>query len=506
MFRTIVAERLRLEANQNLNPERKAEFGQYMTPARIAEFMAYLFSPGTLHTIRLLDAGAGIGTLTAAFLERCLAKDIETNQIEVTAYEIDPLLRAYLTDFLAGYHIRAQEAGVDLKVNIVPLDFIEDAVDRILYWKTQAFTHAILNPPYKKIHSHSQHRKSLRVVGIETVNLYTAFVALTIDLMDEGGEIVAIIPRSFCNGPYYRPFRELLLRKTAIQHLHLFGARDRAFQDDEVLQENVIVHLVKSGHQETVTVSTATDGTLADFQMHEVPFTGIVAPDDPECFIRIPTTVEQNILESSPVANYTLRDLRVEVSTGPVVDFRLKPYLRDQPAEGTVPLLYPAHFTNEGVVWPSANIRKPNALQVNAATEKWLFPNGFYTVVRRFSSKEERRRITASVVNPSMFDAEHLGFENHLNVYHQGKRGLSEDVAYGLAIFLNSTAVDDYFRQFNGHTQVNATDLRLLKYPAMDTLIALGQWAKNNKTLSQQQIDEKIELILCPSTYSSQKP
>jgi hypothetical protein len=321
--------------------------------------------------------------------------------------------------------------------------------------------------------------------------------------MDEGGEIVAIIPRSFCNGPYYRPFRELLLRKTAIQHLHLFGARDKAFQDDEVLQENVIVHLVKSRPQETVTISTATDGTLADFQVHEVPFTAIVAPDDPECFIRIPTTVEQNILESSPVANYTLRDLRIEVSTGPVVDFRLKPYLRDQPEAGTVPLLYPVHFTNEGVVWPGANIRKPNALQVDTATKKWLFPNGFYTVVRRFSSKEERRRITASVVNPSMFDAERLGFENHLNVYHQEKRGLSEDVANGLAIFLNSTVVDDYFRRFNGHTQVNATDLRLLKYPAIDALTALGQWAKNNKPLSQQQIDEKVGSILCPSTNSS---
>jgi hypothetical protein len=102
-----------------------------------------------------------------------------------------------------------------------------------------------------------------------------------------------------------------------------------------------------------------------------------------------------------------------------------------------------------------------------------------------------------------MFDAERLGFENHLNVYHQEKRGLSEDVANGLAIFLNSTVVDDYFRRFNGHTQVNATDLRLLKYPAIDALTALGQWAKNNKPLSQQQIDEKVGSILCPSTNSS---
>ena len=59
-----------------------------------------------------------------------------------------------------------------------------------------------------------------------------------------------------------------------------------------------------------------------------------------------------------------------------------------------------------------------------------------------------------------------LGFENHLNVFHEDKRGLPENLAHGLAAFLNTTAVDDHFRRFNGHTQVNATDLRLMKYPS----------------------------------------
>ena len=53
-----------------------------------------------------------------------------------------------------------------------------------------------------------------------------------------------------------------------------------------------------------------------------------------------------------------------------------------------------------------------------------------------------------------------LGFENHLNVLHEDKHGLPEKLAYGLAAFLNTTAVDENFRRFNGHTQVNATDLR----------------------------------------------
>jgi adenine-specific DNA-methyltransferase len=133
-----------------------------------------------------------------------------------------------------------------------------------IYFREKRFTHAILNPPYKKINSMSRHRLLLRQVGIETVNLYSAFVALTIELMQPGGHIVAIIPRSFCNGPYYRPFREIILSNTAIKHMHLFGARDRAFKDDGVLQENIIIVLERGVPQGSVAVSTSTDDSLTD--------------------------------------------------------------------------------------------------------------------------------------------------------------------------------------------------------------------------------------------------
>ena len=65
-------------------------------------------------------------------------------------------------------------------------------------------------------------------------------------------------------------------------------------------------------------------------------------------------------------------------------------------------------------------------------------------------------------------------------------------LAKGLAAFLNSSMVDNYFRQFNGHTQVNATDLRSLKYPAREQLLALGS-AMTSPTSDQKQIDAILE-------------
>jgi adenine-specific DNA-methyltransferase len=67
-------------------------------------------------------------------------------------------------------------------------------------------------------------------------------------------------------------------------------------------------------------------------------------------------------------------------------------------------------------------------------------------------------------------------------------------------VFLNSTLVDEQFRRFSGHTQVNATDLRLLKYPSRDTLTRVGLWAKTQGNLTQQQIDNKIKTLICQNT------
>ncbi len=102
----------------------------------------------------------------------------------------------------------------------------------------------------------------------------------------------------------------------------------------------------------------------------------------------------------------------------------------------------------------------------------------------------------ASVIEPGVFgDVPALGFENHLNLFHENKRGLPEPLARGLAVFLNTTAVDEHFRRFNGHTQVNATDLKLMKYPSRDALIQLGEWAMRQGTLAQDQINAKLATL-----------
>lgn len=451
--------------------------------------MADMFTRTNHPECRILDAGAGIGSLSGAFLERCLSGSLVFTSLFLTAYEIDDALYPELEKTLGSY---AEKLGLHYEIR--KDDFVEDAVNCIQFRAEKGYTHAILNPPYKKISSSSRHRALLSAVGIETVNLYSAFIALSVLLMARGGQIVAIIPRSFCNGPYYKPFREFLLSRSAIRRIHLFASRDTAFKDDDVLQENIILQLEIGGQQGEVQVTTSRDDRFNDLKTRKHPFEHIVHPGDVEKFIHVPSEEQGGGI--SEIAPCTLKDISVGVSTGPVVDFRLKEYLRAMPEVGAEPLLYPAHFSGRYIKWPKPGIKKPNAMIRNTETEKWFYPSGYYCVVRRFSSKEERHRIVACVVNPAEFKGyQVLGFENHLNVFHDARHGLSENMAKGLSLYLNTTMVDDYFRQFSGHTQVNATDLKRMKYPGREELIALGKISDEIGD-TQEQID-KIVLKIC---------
>src|SRR5579863_3260604 len=168
------ADAVRQRLAPKIAPKRKSELGQFMTPAPVARFMASLFPAIMLRDCRLLDAGAGVGALSCAFLDRWTSADgLAFNNVKVEAYEIDATLRSHLETVLASYAKRSP-----ISYQVFSDDFIQVAALQTL--GARRFTHAILNPPYKKINSASDHRLILRQAGIETVNLYSAFVALAL--------------------------------------------------------------------------------------------------------------------------------------------------------------------------------------------------------------------------------------------------------------------------------------------------------------------------------------
>lgn len=492
------ADTVRLKVSPTLDPKRRSSLGQFMTPSAVATFMAGMFDclPAA---IRLLDAGAGVGSLTAAFVHEVINRKDPCRSIDVTAFEVDPRLRKHLEETLAACTDECEEAGIIFTFRIVADDYILHSSEPLLFRHSEPdqYDCAILNPPYAKINTYSKTRRALSRMGIETTNLYAAFVAVALDQLKPSGQLVAITPRSFCNGSYFEPFRRFMLEHSAIRKIHVYESRKQAFKDDEVLQENIIYQLIKSEPQPaTVRVSLSQRPQNLGVTMREVPFVEVVLPNDPHAFVRLAVSNEDGDLaqrvRSLPCS---LPDLGIAVSTGRVVDFRARAYLRKDPEPGSAPLIYPCHFNGGYVSWPKPGVKKPNALVSNGETAVLMVPRGTYVLTKRFSSKEEKRRLVAVVYDPARIDAEVVGFENHLNYFHLNGEGLPGNLARGLALFLNSTAVDQYFRQFSGHTQVNATDLRNLHYPTVKQLEEAGRHF--GKALpEQEQIDAIVDALL----------
>ncbi len=476
--------------------ERRQELGQFLTPAPIADFMASLFQ-ANWDELRLLDAGAGAGALSAALVRRLCAAASKPKRISITAYELDPAMIEPLNRTMADCQQDCERVGVTFSAKVVNQDFIEAVVPMVrgdLFGsKPPEFNAAIVNPPYRKIRSDSSARLLLRSAGIETGNLYTGFLALITRLLKEGAEMVAITPRSFCNGPYFKPFRVNLLETMSLRRLHVFESRSAAFSSDDVLQENIIIQAIKSkAKPKHVVISSSGGDANGTVTERVVPYEEIVSPKDSDQFIHLVSDDNQASARSVMTSlSASLKDLGLTVSTGRVVDFRAKEFLRDQPEAGTAPLIYPCHFNGGFVHWPKEKSRKPNAIVLDERTQELLVPAGIYVLVKRFTSKEERRRVVACIYDPEKVSSDAVGFENHLNYFHIQGGGLPMDFAKGLAVFLNSSVVDNYFRQFNGHTQVNATDLRSFKYPSREQLNRFGITAEFG--MNQEALDELVE-------------
>jgi adenine-specific DNA-methyltransferase len=317
-------------------------------------------------------------------------------------------------------------------------------------------------------------------------------MTMAASMLADKGQMVFITPRSFCSGLYYKNFRKWFLRKVRITRIHIFESRKDIFDKDGVLQENIIIKASENGKEGIVTVTTSKDKELSVLGRIEVDYSDIISPKNSESFIRIPTNeLDVKVLHIIDKWPCTLGKLGMEISTGPVVDFRAKEYLRQELAKGSVPLLWMHNMQNMKVVWPSKKNKKPAAIASTEKTFPLLLPVKNYVLLKRFTSKEQRRRLDAAVLRQSEFSHESVGIENHVNYIHRPKGSLSVSEAFGIATLLNAGLIDNYFRSLNGHTQVNATEIRNLPLPDLSSIKKIGEVVSKAKDLHAN-LDEMI--------------
>ena len=435
--------------------QRKA-YGQFFTTELTARFMTELFVINlTLPTIRILDAGAGTGVLSAAIVERILEMGYN-GHISLVCYENDervlPVLQQNLTAIKAGRN----------------LDF-EIRTDNYLTTpaREEEFDYIIGNPPYKKIGKDEPEAKALPHVCHGAPNLYFLFWAKAIETLRENQELVYIIPRSWTSGAYFAKFREYLFSHCVITHLHLFASRDKVFGDESVLQETIIVKVKKTTERpQTVTITSSSTSEFADIREFQAPYNVVVASN--QYVFLVTDEKESTTLNRLSHLDGTLSSIEHPMKTGIIVDFRTREVLRDTPSDDTFPLFYSQHIRNGRVEWPVG--KEDEYISTDRAG--FLQENTNYLLVKRFTAKEERRRLQCGIYLQSDHpEYTHISTQNKVNFI----KCETPELAYGLYVLMNSTIYDTYYRILNGSTQVNSTEINNMPVPDAATITAMGR-------------------------------
>lgn len=470
--------------------DHKKSKGQFFTPIEIAKFMASLSLP-TKSEVTCCDPGCGHGILACALVEKLVKDGVKS--IHIDLFELDKDLIPVLEDnlnYLVGYFPNSTISYTIYEFNY-------------LVWANKSFSEAeerydiiISNPPYFKLSKGDINILATEKVVTGITNIYAGFVASSVKLLKPDGEMIFIVPRSFTSGLYFKSLRQYLFKEIRLKKVHLFASRTKAFKADKVLQETIIFKADnREGTETGISVSSGiSDLSSATTETYQI--TDLVDITSTDKILHLPTTKDDfELIQKMRRLRFRLSDHRIKVSTGRVVAFRASDSLFEENKPGTVPLIWMNAIKPMEISWPVAGLNKPQYISRSATS--LLIPAGNYILQRRFSAKEDNRRLVCCPITAADFSYDQLGLENKTNFFYKKGGTFSEEELIGLSVLLNSKMYDRYFRMINGNINVSSTEMNLLPFPPLNKINDLGSYViAEGLANSTELFDKAIDLIV----------
>ncbi len=488
----IIIEQTNKYIEQMPKKERK-KYGQFFTSKETAEYMASMFSDlGIKEEISILDAGAGSGILSCALLEK-VAQYSNIKKVKLVCYETDEKILDILQKNL---QLIKEESNYTLEYEIRMKNYITSQnldfngmIGR--NQNPQKYDFVIGNPPYMKISKDALEVKVMPEICYGAPNLYFLFAAMGLFNLKQEGEMVYIIPRSWTSGAYFRKFRDYFLTQGKLEKIHLFGSRNKVFDQENVLQETIIIKIRKTDKipDNVLMTSTVSNKDFSNCLELEVPYHIVVSGEQKFVYL-VTEKSELDVLKRINRWTTTLPDIGLRMKTGLTVDFRNQDILRNENEEGAVPLFYSQHIKDGTVFFP---IQKENEYVVT--NQKGLLQkNKNYLFVKRFTAKEEKRRLQCGVYLAKKYPQYNMiSTQNKINFIDGLVNELSECVVYGLYVIFNSSIYDTYYRILNGSTQVNSTEINAMPVPGIEIIQEIGKKLIKTKDLSESNCDKILE-------------
>jgi adenine-specific DNA-methyltransferase len=499
---SIIADKLGANYSNSANDDHKKLFGQYLTPINVADFMAGLVSTKLGTHVDILDPGIGSGILSCALIEKIALDYKQVSSIRLVAYETDsaliPIIQntlEFLTKWLLNHNIGFMYE-IRLKDFVLEKAFVLDD-DPSLFTSDQSdedkefFDIIISNPPYFKISKDDPRARATARIVHGQPNIYALFMAISARLLKPQGELIFITPRSYVSGPYFRSFREFFFVEMLPLQFHLFESRTEAFDRDAVLQENVILHAKRNGKKrdDAKIIISFSNGSndLHKSQQRKLPLSRAINLSSANKVVFLPTNEnDDRILSTVDSWKGSLDSYEMEISTGKVVPFRTIEFLSTSGdiSNGDAPLIWMNSIRNFDILWPYERKSKPQYIRVSDETLPLLNINGNYILLRRFSAKEDHRRLNSSPFLKEKLKCRFVAFENHVNYIHRPHGKITKVEALGVSAVFNSIYLDAYFRVSNGNTQVSATEIRDMPLPDISIINYLGKEIELGKAIN----------------------
>ncbi len=478
---------------ESMPKKERKKYGQFFTSMETARFMAGLYEkPTEKFCVTVLDAGAGSGILSCAFVEWIEQFDT-IKEIELVCYENDEnvlgLLRENL-EYCKRHSIKKVSYRI-LTENYITSQFL-DFNDMIGGNPNPSkYDYVIGNPPYMKIPKDAPEAAAMPEVCYGAPNMYFLFAAMGLFNLKDDGEMVYIIPRSWTSGAYFKRFRQYFLKESRLEHIHLFVSRDKVFDKENVLQETLIIKVRKtniSPAQVKIT-SSKSNKDFDGITSLTVPYSLVVSGEDYYVYL-VTDEKEVSVLERLQKFSQTLPDIGVKMKTGLTVDFRNRDVLRDEEEDGAIPLFYSQHIKQGMVHFP---IQKEHEYVVT--DQRGLMQdNKNYLFVKRFTAKEEHRRLQCGIYLAKNYPQyTKISTQNKINFIDGLLEEMSECLVYGLYVLFNSTLYDEYYRILNGSTQVNSTEINSMPVPDMESIQEMGRKLMKTKDLSEKNCNLILE-------------
>lgn len=473
--------------------KRKA-IGQFFTDSETAKFMAGLYAPpNDMDYISVLDPGAGTGILAGAMIERLQSFDIKG--ADIVCYEKNEEVLDLLD---ANLRHAAECSKFPIKYKIIHEDYILSQSGQYNSLFSAAddcvkYDAVISNPPYIKLSKDSCEASVMRDVCYGAPNLYFMFVSMGAFNLRDDGTLIYIIPRSWTSGAYFRQFRQSFFRKCSIEHIHLFASRDEVFGGEDVLQETMIMKARKTtARNECITITSSfSSGDFSDINAFKVPYATVVSGRDDYVYLPV-SNEEKEALERLRRLKDTLPSIGLKMKTGLTVDFRNRESLKNAPDPSAVPLFYSQHIRDGKVIFPVGK----DFEYISADKPALLQKNANYLFVKRFTAKEERRRLQCGVYLAKDFPTySRISTQNKIN-FIDGADGLQENIVFGLYVMFNSSLYDTYYRVLNGSTQVNSTEINAMPVPPISAIISMGEELIRSGDMSESACDRILEVYV----------